>query len=202
MVAIVNVLTVFFATQNKGKQREISELMADVPDTKVVFPDSFPELAVFDPEETGTTLHQNAELKARAFADKAKLTTIAEDSGIEVDALGGKPGVYSKRFFPGTDADRNQELLRLLLGVTNRAAQFRSVFCLFNPKNQQPIFFEGVVRGRIAVEASLGDGFGYDPIFIPEGYTQPFAQLGQAVKNSLSHRARAMAEVKKYLLTQ
>jgi XTP/dITP diphosphohydrolase len=190
---------VFFATQNKHKQREITQLLEAIPTLEVVFVDHFPDLATFDPEETGQTLHQNAELKARAFASKTHVPTISEDSGLEVTALAGKPGVHSKRFFPGSDTDRNHEILRQLAGETNREAQFRSVFCYYDPVTNQTTFFEGKVAGSIATKVSGNNGFGYDPIFTPEGYNQTFAELGERVKNKLSHRALAMNQVIAFL---
>lgn len=190
---------IFFATQNKGKQREIKALLADVGSITPKFVDDFPDLVTFDPEETGATLPENAELKARAYAAKSGLPTIAEDSGFEVTALGGQPGVHSKRFFPGSDQDRCSEIIRLLADATDRSAQFTSVFCYFDPAVGLPLFFEGSVLGQVATQLAGENGFGFDPIFMPEGYDQTFAQLGDEVKNTMSHRSRAMAKVKQFL---
>lgn len=190
---------IFFATQNKGKQREIKALLADVSEITPRFIDDFADLLTFDPEETGETLPENAELKARAYAAKAGMATVAEDSGFEVSALDGKPGVHSKRFFPGSDQDRCQEIIRLLTDASDRSAQFRSVFCYYDPAVGEPHFFEGHVTGQVATRLAGENGFGFDPIFMPEGYQQTFAELGDEVKNTMSHRSRAMAKVKQFL---
>ena len=140
---------------------------------------------------------------------------MADDSGLEVDALDGAPGVHSARFAArdGAGADNspdranNARLLRLLESVpaARRTARFRCVLAvrrLFLPTLAETVFFEGVCAGRIGLQPAGGGGFGYDPLFIPDGYTQSFAELGEAVKNSLSHRALALEKLRRYLRKQ
>jgi XTP/dITP diphosphohydrolase len=146
---------------------------------------------------------------ARRFAARATsfpfspsssyLLSLADDSGLSVDALHGQPGVYSKRFFPGTDHDRNQKLLELLTNNTQREATFTTVLCLFDRQKHSSKFFTGEVHGSIA-RAEVGEnGFGYDSIFIPNGFNQTFAQMRPEQKNQLSHRGRAFAILAEYL---
>lgn len=159
-------------------------------------------------EETGTTLEENSRIKAAAVAafiqDRLKhgdaaLTDVdgvfADDTGLEIDALGGQPGVYTARW-AGEPAANRQKALRSLAGQPNRGAQFRTVITLMGKKDMQ---VEGVVRGRIAEEEYGAGGFGYDPVFIPEGYDKTFGELPAEVKNRISHRARALKELVKRL---
>lgn len=184
---------ILFATKNEGKQREITALLETVTAVAPVFATHFQELENVDPAETADTFEGNAEIKAREYGQIVGIPTIAGDAGLEVKALGGKPGVKSKRFYPGSDSDRNQELLRLLAGKDARSAQFVTVFCLYDPARlPSPQFFRGVVKGTIAQDPRGSNGFGYDPIFIPNGYDQTFAELDFAEKNKLSHRSRAL----------
>ena len=151
------------------------------------------------------------EQQSRDAPDPA-LYALADDSGLEVDALGGAPGVQSARFAAldasgaGNSPDRanNDKLLRLLERVppARRTARFRCVLAvrrLFWPSAAETVFFEGLCEGRIALQPAGGGGFGYDPLFVPDGYAQTFAELGEAVKNSLSHRARALEKLRDYL---
>ena len=139
---------------------------------------------------------------------------LADDSGLEVDALGGAPGVHSARFaaLDGGGADNspdsanNTKLLRLLAGVplARRTARFRCVLAvrrLFLPSPPETVFFEGVCSGRINLQPAGGGGFGYDPLFIPDGCAQSFAELGEGVKNTMSHRARALQKLRRYLIS-
>ena len=127
----------------------------------------------------------------------------ADDTGLEVPSLGGEPGVHSARYAEGTDHDSEanmQKLLSRLEGSDDRCAQFRTVICLARKNDiADYILFEGVVRGTISTEKQGTEGFGYDPIFVPEGYTESFAQLGMDIKNGISHRARAVAKLAQYL---
>ncbi len=191
-------MQLLFATLNQGKWREAQAILV-LSGLELVSPARFPELAGFDVEETGTTFEENAQLKARAFGDKAQILTVSDDSGLEIAALDGQPGVYSKRFAPGSDEDRNKKILDLLAGEDNRIAQFRTVLCLYDPVTMAEHLFEGLVKGKIAWEARGEAGFGYDPVFIPDGYEQTFAELGQETKNELSHRARALRGLKVFL---
>ena len=155
-----------------------------------------------DVEEDGTTFQENALKKARSAARVAGLWTLAEDSGLEIDALGGEPGVKSARYAGegASYADLVRKVLGLLVAVPEerRTARFRCVMCLIDPAGKETCF-EGRCEGRIAQDARGSAGFGYDPVFIPEGYTQTFAELGLSVKGRISHRARAMEQVIAFL---
>lgn len=150
--------------------------------------------------ETGNTLQENAQQKARYVWEKFKVNVFADDTGLEVAALGGAPGVHTA-FFGGAEkrADLNKaRLLRELNSVGDRTAQFRTVICLII--DGQEFLFEGVAKGHIA-QAELGEGgFGYDPLFIPEGEQRSFAQMTLDEKNTISHRGKAIAALHKFLI--
>ena len=161
----------------------------DVKDLK-----SYPELP--EVEETGATFLENATLKAVQMSQQIQELVLSDDSGLEVDALDGAPGVYSARYagVHGADAVNNTKLLAELEGEGNRRARFRCVMVLAR-SGEMLAHFDGSVEGNI-IEALQGEGgFGYDPLFVPLGYHQTFAELGEEVKNGLSHRARAMDKV-------
>ena len=177
-----------FATHNPNKLKEVQALL----------PASITLLSLDDIgcteeiEETGTTLTENAYIKARHVRDRYGLNCFADDSGLEIDALGGAPGVISARY-AGPQKDNEANILKVwsaLVNKTNKTAQFRTVIALCTAEEERD--FEGIVRGELIHEKRGEKGFGYDPIFIPEGYTQTFAELGKDVKNKISHRARAM----------
>ena len=161
------------------------------------FPE-FPEI-----EETGSTFLENARLKALGISQKIDGRVLSDDSGLEVDALAGAPGVWSSSYGgeEGNHAKNNARLLAELAGKTQRIARFRCTMVLARGGMEQANF-SGSVEGRIIEELHGEGGFGYDPLFIPEGHHQTFAQLGDAVKNSLSHRARALAKVLEFLNQQ
>jgi len=186
------------ATNNANKLAEIQATLA-LTSISVISAHDAGVPDDFDVEETGQTFSQNAELKARAFSKLTGLPAVADDSGLKVVALGGEPGVHSKRWIPGSDQDRNLHLLQKLEGTPDRSAEFVTVLALFFPDTEKIIFFEGSVTGTIALEERGTEGFGYDPIFIPEGYDKTFAQLGIETKNTLSHRARAVQKLKTFL---
>ncbi|MBR6471704.1 MAG: XTP/dITP diphosphatase [Victivallales bacterium] len=144
--------------------------------------------------EDGRTFRENAVKKAVAAAKALNRTVLADDSGLEVFALGGAPGVYSSRYAGegGNDGRNLAKLLRNLEGVMEREARFVCVIAVASPDGTVEGTCEGEVRGRIATEAHGDGGFGYDPAFIPDGYTQTFGELPAAIKNSLSHRANAL----------
>lgn len=186
-------------SRNKGKLREIQDLLSETD----IHVQLLSDVGVADDrevEETGATFVENATLKATSFAQYTHLPTLADDSGLAVEALNGAPGVYSKRYAPGSDHDRNQHLLAAMAGQTNRKARFVSVICLYDPASTETYTFTGEVTGTIADTERGQNGFGYDPLFIPDGYTQTFAELGDTVKNTISHRARALAKLKEFLL--
>ncbi|MCS7338130.1 MAG: RdgB/HAM1 family non-canonical purine NTP pyrophosphatase [Verrucomicrobiae bacterium] len=215
--------TLIVATRNRHKLSEITTVLGEQYQylTLADFPGA-PEVA-----ELRDTFEGNATLKAvelarwlapsiteLSFRVSGQTFIVAEDSGLEVDALGGAPGVYSARFAAldsgqttnSPDAANNAKLLRLLIGVpmSKRTARFRCVIAVVSLAQAQagqfdPVCFEGVCEGRIALEPRGTAGFGYDPLFIPAGFDQTFAQLGQAIKNQISHRANALAKLKSWL---
>ena len=153
-----------------------------------------------DIPETADTLEGNARQKAMYIYENYGMDCFADDTGLEVEALGGAPGVFSARYAgEGHDSEANmQKLLKELAGKENRKAQFRTVICLI--RNGKEHLFEGIVKGEIILEKRGGEGFGYDPIFVPEGYDLTFAELGDDVKNTISHRARAVEKLCQFLL--
>lgn len=151
-------------------------------------------------EETGTTFLENARLKAEGVSHVVDGLVLSDDSGLEVDALDGAPGVWSSSFGgeEGNHGLNNKRLLREMEGVKDRAARFRCTMVLAE-NGREIAHFSGTVEGRILNSLQGEAGFGYDPLFVPEGYDQSFGELGEDVKNSLSHRARALAYVTKFL---
>ena len=187
---------IVFATNNPNKLREIREILGSR--FEVV---SLSEIGCHDDiPETGSTLEANALQKAQYIHDHYGLDCFADDTGLEVDALGGAPGVHSARYAEGTDHDSEanmQRLLRELAGRDDRQAHFRTVIALI--MDGQTHLFEGRVDGRIDTERHGQGGFGYDPLFIPDGYNDSFAVLGEETKNRISHRARAVQQLAAYL---
>lgn len=155
-------------------------------------------------DETGTTLEENSAIKAEAvyqwIVENGHCTldgVFADDTGLEIDALGGKPGVYTARW-AGEPAANRKKALSELADKEDRSAQFRTVITLIKASGER-IAVSGIVRGRIATEEYGEGGFGYDPVFIPEGYDKTFGELPATIKNSISHRSRALAELVKVL---
>lgn len=186
------------ATKNEGKAREIREILADLP-YEVVSLKDYPDAP--EVEETGTTFADNAILKAEAYAKYTGELTLADDSGLEVDALGGAPGVYSSRFAP-TDPERIAKLLELMRDVPDekRTARFRCVIAIAEPGGKVTTR-EGTVEGVIAHEPRGNKGFGYDPVFYVTELKKGFAELDSAEKNAISHRGRALNKMKELLYT-
>ncbi len=193
-------MQLLIATQNKGKQEEFLDLLAGLP-LELVMPQAV-GLGGFDVEESGETFEANAELKARAFAKASGLYALADDSGLSVDALGGRPGVYSARYGgPGLDAaGRRHKLLEALSGNPVRTARFECVVALVHPRTLACICEVGTCPGYLTTEERGSGGFGYDALFIPDGYTQTFGELPNTVKHALSHRGRAVAKMIPHLL--
>lgn len=200
-------MKIVFATNNQHKLQEIRDILGS--DYEVV---SLKEIGCdVDIPETGNTLEENALQKAQYVYDHYHLSCFADDTGLEVEALDGAPGVHSARYAEGTDHDSEAnmaKLLRELNGKKNRKARFRTVICYIEKKDVCPCGctsikkihqFDGIVNGSIATEKHGTEGFGYDPIFVPEGYDLSFAQLGEEIKNGISHRARAVAKLAEYL---
>ncbi len=180
------------ATRNPHKTGEIRAMVGDrfeVLDA-TAFPE-FPEI-----EETGTTFLENARLKAEGISRRVEGWVLSDDSGLQVDALGGAPGVWSSSYGgeEGNHAKNNARLLAEMAGKADRSARFRCTMVLARSGSERAAF-SGTVEGRL-VEALHGDGgFGYDPLFVPDGHEKTFAELGDEIKNSLSHRARALQQV-------
>jgi XTP/dITP diphosphohydrolase len=189
------------ATNNAGKVRELSRLLSDVP-LRLRLLSEFAGVA--EAEETGTTFAENATLKALHYSAHAGLLTLSDDSGLAVDALGGAPGVYSARYAGAhaTYAERMAKLLGELEaagGDDERRARFVCVIAVADPSAGTVDTFEGVCEGRIARAPRGTGGFGYDPLFIPEGHDRTFGELPEEVKHSLSHRARALKRAVRHL---
>ena len=185
-------------TGNPGKQREYRELLAGL-DLDLAVPadlDPVPQ----EPDETGATFAENASHKARAYAAASGLRTVSDDSGLEVDALRGAPGLRSRRFFDddASAAERNEKLLALLDGVTSRGARFVCVTALASPDGHVELF-DGEVRGEIALAPRGDQGFGYDPLFVIAGDGRTMAELPAHEKHRISHRGLAVAKLRAYL---
>lgn len=184
-----------FATNNKHKLQEVRDIVGNRVEIL-----SLNDIDCHDEiPETADTLQGNALIKARHIYEKYGIDCFADDTGLEVDALGGEPGVYSARY-AGDECDSEANMLKLLhnlTGKSNRKAQFRTVIALII--NGEEILFNGIVKGTIPEEKMGNSGFGYDPIFIPEGFSESFAQMGSDMKNSISHRYRATEQLSNYL---
>lgn len=187
--------TIYLATQNKHKIEEIKDLLGDLFDIHTVF-----ELGLsIEIPETGHTLQENARQKAEYIAEHFQVTCLSDDSGLEVNALGGRPGVYSARYAgePKDDAANVDKLLFELSDSADRSARFVTVLTLHH--QGQYVSFEGEVLGDIVREPRGTQGFGYDPVFQPLGNDRTFAEMSMAEKNALAHRARAMQKFKSFL---
>ena len=213
-------MKIVFATNNKHKLSEIRAILGDA--FEVV---SLADIGCHeDIPETGQTLEENALMKAEYIYNKYHLSCFADDTGLEVEALDGAPGVYSARYAAmeatvpagspagiSHDSEANMaRLLRELANNNNRKARFRTVIAFIEKKDVCPCGctsiklvhqFEGIVEGEITREKSGAEGFGYDPIFRPDGYDKTFAELGADIKNQISHRARATQKLAEYLKT-
>lgn len=204
-------MKIVFATNNPNKLQEIRDILGER--FEIV---SLQDIGCHeDIPETGETLQENALLKAKYVAEHYGLDCFADDTGLEVEALHGAPGVHSARYAEGTDHNSEanmQKLLHELQDKENRKARFRTVIALLqHPKKQQEEniknafsapeinYFEGRIDGIIAKEKRGNAGFGYDPLFIPNGYQQSFAELGETIKNHISHRAQAVEKLAEYL---
>lgn len=193
--------TILIATGNAGKVRELSEMLNVLPfDVK-----GLSEVAnLADVAETGTTFTENAELKAAGYARQAGLWSLADDSGLEVAALGGAPGVHSARY-GGADTPYSEKMQLLLdeisaSGTSERNARFVCAAVVADEAGRIMFRAEGECRGKIAAQPRGSGGFGYDPLFIPDGYDLTFAELPEQVKAEISHRARAISKIIRYLL--
>ncbi|MCR4404962.1 MAG: RdgB/HAM1 family non-canonical purine NTP pyrophosphatase [Candidatus Acetothermia bacterium] len=186
-------MELLLGTKNPGKIAEIKEILQALPELRLLTCEEIPFSEV---AERGGSFAENARLKARRISQETGLPVLAEDSGLEVEALGGQPGVRSARFASerASDEENIAKLLRLLEGVANRRARFRTVAVLRFP-NGRELTAEGQLEGEITVAPRGEFGFGYDPVFIPRGFSQTLAELGPEVKNKISHRRRALERV-------
>ena len=207
-------MKIVFATNNQHKLDEIRSILGDTIEVL-----SLKDIGCdVDIPETGQTIEENALQKAQYIYDHYHISVFADDTGLEVDALNGAPGIYSARYASmeagaheaSHDAEANMSrLLRELGENNNRRARFRTVIALILKKDVCPCGctsikeihqFEGIVEGQIIKERRGGEGFGYDPIFQPDGYEETFAELGMEIKNHISHRARAVKKLADFLL--
>lgn len=185
-----------FATNNKHKLDEVRKITSRHP-VEIV---SLADIDCFDEiPETADTLEGNALQKVLYIREKFGMDCFADDTGLEVEALNNAPGVYSARYAgPGHDSEANmKKLLHEMEGKENRKARFRTVIALV--WNEKTYTFDGIVNGTITTTKRGENGFGYDPIFIPEGYEQTFAELGNDIKNQISHRAKAVEKLDEFL---
>ena len=190
-------MKLILATRNQGKVRELTNMLYGEASSKqqieVISLENYPDA----PEviEDGKTYAENAVKKASVIAAYTSHLTLADDAGLEVDALDGAPGIHSKRWAGenATDATRIAKLLAALEGATNRRARFIAAIAVVHP-NANPEVVLGVCEGHIRHDPVGESGFGYDPVFVPDGYHQTFAELGEAIKNRISHRAKALEQ--------
>ncbi len=185
------------ASHNKNKVDEISKMLAPF-EIEVL---SAGDLNLPDVEETGTTFEENSRLKATTLAKISGLPCLADDSGLCVNALGGRPGVYSARYAPNRDFDKGMDLLLKEIaesGSEDRGAHFACVMSLAMPDGECRVF-EGKVEGKITLEKSGSAGFGYDPVFQPDGFDKTFGHFSAEEKALVSHRGRAFAKLIEYL---
>jgi len=188
-------MDLIFASNNKHKAEEI----------RLLLPTHIRLLTLSDIgfykeiEETGLTLEENARIKARAVYNEIKQPVFADDTGLEVEALGGKPGIYSARYASeyGNSEANMKKLLREMKDIQNRNAQFRC--CIVLILNEKEQIFNGIVRGTIIHSPRGNNGFGYDPIFVPEGNIHTFAELPLCVKNTISHRTLAVKQMIEFI---
>lgn len=191
-------MNILFASHNPNKKKEIQSMISyeftilDLNDIGIT-----EEIT-----EDGNTLEENALIKARYLNNKLNMDCIAEDSGLEIESLNGAPGVYSARYagIPKNDLDNIHLVLENLKNLPNRNAQFRTLIALIY-KNTEYLF-EGKIKGSISFKPVGLSGFGYDPIFIPEGYNQTFAELGDSIKNKISHRSQAVIKLMNFINSQ
>ena len=186
---------IVFATNNRHKLDEIRK----ITEGKIEIL-SLNDIGSHDEiEETGSTLEENALIKARFIKNKYRYDCFAEDTGLEVEALGNAPGVYSARYAGEAcrAEDNINKLLDNLKGIENRKARFRTIIALL--MNSKAYFFEGEIKGHIIDEKRGAAGFGYDPVFVPDGFDQTFAELGEEIKNRISHRSIATQKLVDFL---
>lgn len=188
-------MELIFASANSGKIKEVKEILE-----KEIIIKGLKDVGIVEEiPETGNTFYENAFLKANYVYQKTRKNCFADDSGLEIEALNNEPGVRSAYYagLPRNDKKNILLVLEKMLNQHNRKAKFVSVVCLI--MNDDVYYFEGVVKGHISLYPKGKKGFGYDPIFIPEGYNQTYAQLSESVKNKISHRYQALQKMKAFL---
>lgn len=189
--------TLVFATNNKHKLEEVQALIGDKFRLKTLG-----EIGCLDEiPETGTTFRENASQKSHYIWDRFNMNCFSDDSGLEVDALNGEPGVYSAHYSGSRDSEENLQLvLDKMTGIKDRSARFKCIISIILDGNEH--FFEGTVEGKITESRSGSAGFGYDPIFRPQGYEVSFAEMSAEEKNRISHRAQAVSKLVEFLNKQ
>ena len=209
MTAASQLPSLLLGTRNPGKVREIETILADIP-WRMRSLREFLNVGVA--AETAPTYAENAIAKAQFYARETGLCALADDSGLEVEALGGAPGVYSARYAGGGASDANRralllsELARLAVedssgAERNRRARFVCVVAIATPDGTVLNTSQGTCEGKMILEERGTNGFGYDPLFVPDGFVQTFAELSDSVKNRISHRARALLNMREFLLS-
>ena len=191
-----NMKKIILATRNKGKVHEIMDKLKNYP-IEITYLKDYPEIKEI--EENGKTYQENAIIKSKTVSNITGLPALADDSGLEIDYLNGNPGIRSSRW-GSSDSERINKIIKLLKNTTveQRNARFVSVMCLFVSNNKY--FSSGICSGKITLSPKGSHGFGYDPIFVPNGYERTFAELGNNIKNKISHRAIALEKIVKIII--
>lgn len=195
---------ILIASANKGKVREIKDFFKDL-DVEILGLEDVNLQDIEEPEENGLTFEENSLIKAKYYSEKSGYPTLADDSGLCINALDGEPGIYSARW-AGTakDFSHAMNLIKNKLDEKNAEdynANFTCGITLYIPENNRVKYFEGKVEGTLTFPPRGDNGFGYDPIFIPNGYDKTFAELSLEIKQKLSHRADALNQLKEYLIS-
>jgi len=190
------------ATNNAGKIKELNASLAALP-VELFGLKHFEN--TFEPEETGATFIENAILKANSYAEQTGFWALSDDSGLEVEALNGAPGVFSARY-AGENATDQERIVKLLDELTekddkSRRARFVCAMAIADETGEIKFLAEGTCDGKIALKPRGANGFGYDPIFVPDGYEQTFGELSSAIKGKISHRAQAIGKIMRFLRT-
>lgn len=191
-------IPLLIGTKNRGKIKELKKFLADLP-FEIKSLDEFEKIV--EPQETGATFAENAALKARYYALATGLSALADDSGLEVEALDGAPGVFSARYAGenSSDADKIAKLLDELKKKDDRRAKFVCSMAISDKTGKIIYAADGICEGRIALNPSGTNGFGYDPIFIPDGFEKTFGDLPDEIKREISHRKRAIEKIIRFL---
>lgn len=186
------------ATTNTNKLKEIQSFLNGISYDLISLNDISLNITV---KESGKTFEENAIIKAKAYGEASNLLTLSEDSGLEIDVLDGRPGIYSARYVEGSDRDRMNQILKELEGIpfAKRTARYHEVIALYNPIDKEIKTFQGMTEGIIIDKPKGINGFGYDPIFYSTDLKKTFAEASLLEKNQVSHRGKALVEVKKYL---